>query len=877
MGGWGWLRRRLDVLFRKQSVEDELDDEIRFHIEMEIRRHLAGGLSPEEARRRALVAFGGVERFKEEVRDVRGARVLDDFVQDARVAARSFAKEPAFLAAVLVTLGLGIGGNVAMFGILDASLLRALPYQDPARLVLGRVTYDGEVGNTVSGPDYFDYRAQATSLAGLSAFTPFEAEATVTGRGEAERVLAPYASTDLFQTLGVVPIAGRAFLLEEGEPGGPAVTMLEHGYWARAFASDPGVVGSTLTLDGTPTTIVGVLPAAFRFPTDADVWRPIVRDGAFAGARQFHNFVLVGRLATGVELAAAQAEVDGISARLSELYPDTNRNKGLSLAPLQQALAERHRPTLLLLAASMLLLLLVACANVGGMLLARGSARRQEMAVRASLGAGRVRLLRQLLAEDAVLVTAAGVVGVSAAGWLQRVMLALVSLEGLGGVEPTLSVPAVLVASTIAAGTVALFGALPAAAGARSIASTELRGRGSGGRAAARFRSGLVVAQVALTAVLLTMSGLLARSLIRLYGVETGFDPSSLLTAEVHLPPGKYQDAALRHAFYQELGRRAAELPDVEAVALVSQLPLRDPGNNVRVAPPEQWGRGGVFGRVAYQRMVLPGYFDAMGIPLVAGRDVTADDDRTSTNVMILSESLAEDLFPEGGALGRTLGVDVGGSEPWIAEVVGIVGDVAPETLASGAGFTMYFSYGQRSPASMRLAVRTRGTPASVVPPIRAILHELDPDVPLADASPMEEVVSASVADRRAVMVLLGTFALVALILAAVGLYGVIAYEVARRTREIGVRMALGASVSGVVRSTLRAGLGMVATGVLLGLPATILATRLIRSLLFEIAPGDPLTYAGATAFLGGVTVVACLLPARRAAAIDPAAAFRTD
>lgn len=879
MPGWGWLQRRLAVLFRKRAVEEELDDEIRFHLEMETRRFAAGGLSPEEARRRALVAFGGVERFKEEVRDVRGARMLDDFVQDTRVALRSFVKEPVFLAAVLATLGLGIGGSVAMLGIVDASLLRSLPYVEPDRLVLGRVTYDGVVGNTVSAPDYFDYREQATSFEGLSAFTPFEPQATVTGAGEAERVLAPYVSTDLFETLGVEPLLGRGFLTEEGEPGAPSVAILAHGYWARSFASDPGVVGRTLTLDGTPTTIVGVLPAGFRFPVSGDLWRPLVRGGAFAGARQFHNFVLVGRLEDGMALSAAQAEVDAVSARLGALYPDSNRSKGLNLAPLQQALTERHRLTLLSLSAATLLLLLVACANVGGVLLARGSARRREMAIRASLGAGRARLLRQLLAEDAVLVVAAAVVGVLAAGLLQRGMLQLVSLDGLGTADARLSWPAVGIALLVTAATIALFGALPRVLQTSSVASDELRGRSPGGqgRGASRFRSFLVVAQVAMTAILLTMSGLLTRSLLQLHAVDPGFETERLLTAEVHLPPGKYQDVALRSVFYEELARRISAMPEVEAVGLVNLLPVRDPGNNVRVAQPEQWGEDGVFGRIAYQRMVLPGYFDAMGIPLRAGRDVSADDDRRSASVMVLSESLAEQLFPGQSPLGRTLGVDVGDSEPWLAEVIGVVGDVTPSSLASGAAGAMYFSYGQRSPASMRLAARTREEPGALVAPLRSILRELDPDVPLSAPASMEEVLSRSVADRRAVMVLLGTFALVALVLAAVGLYGVLAYEVSRRTREIGVRMALGASISGVVRGTVKSGLTLVALGVVLGLPASVLTTRSIRGLLFQVGSSDPLTYFVASIFLAAVAVVACLLPARRAAGVDPAVAFRSE
>ncbi|HVS16554.1 MAG TPA: ABC transporter permease [Thermoanaerobaculia bacterium] len=875
----GWVRRRLDVLLRKESMEAELDDELRFHLEMEIRERIAEGASPEEARRDARIAFGGVERTKEEVRDVRGAREIDDWLQDTRIALRSFLKEPAFLVTMLLTLGLGIGGNVAMLGILEASLLRTLPYPDPERLVLGRVTYEGRIGRTVSGPDFYDYRDQATTLSGLAAYTPFELQATWTGSGEAERVLAPYASPDFFATLGVEPFLGRTFSPEEGEPGAAAVALLSHGFWQARFGSAPDALGRTLVLDGTPTTVVGVLPRSFRFDVPGDLWRPMIRGGPFAGARQYHNWMLVGRLAPGASLSQAGAEVDGISARLSELYPASNRDKGLALTPLREAVSARYRPTLILLGVATALLLVIACANVGGVLLARGSGRRSEMAIRSSLGAGRGRLLRQFLAEGALLVVASAALGTALAGWIQVATLRLVSLDDVAGVETGLSLAGIGLAVLAAATTVAVFGALPAALSARSGEASELRRRSgtSGGVAAARFRSGLVVFQVTLTVVLMMMSGLLVRSLLHLYDVETGFDAERLLTAEVHLPPGKYQDVAKRPIFYSRLRELVAEVPGVEAVGLVNMLPVRDPGNNVRVARPAEWGRGGVFGQMAYQRMVLPGYFETMGIPILLGRDVSSGDRRDGSNVMILSEYLAEALFPDQSPLGRELGVDVGADQPWVAEVVGVVGDVAAASLEDGKDVTMYFAYGQRSPASMRLAVRTASDPATVTGTIRHALHGLDPDVPLAAVAPMEEVLAASVSDRRAVMALLGTFATMALLLAAIGLYGVLAHQVSRRTQEIGVRMALGSSVARVVGAVVRSGFLLVAIGLLLGVPASIFAARQLRGLLFEVGPGDPVPYLGAALILGAVGALACLLPARRAACVDPAVVFRTE
>jgi putative ABC transport system permease protein len=805
--------------------------------------------------------------------------VIDDWLQDTRIALRSFLKEPAFLLTVLLTLGLGIGGNVAMLGILDASLLRALPYPESERLVLGRVTYEGNVGRTVSAPDYYDYREQATTLSALAAYTPFELQATWTGSGEAERLRAPYASPNLFATLGVEPFLGRSFRADEGEPGAAPVAMLSHAFWRARFGSDREVLGQTLVLDGSATTVVGVLPPSFRFDVAADVWRPMVRGGPLGGARQFHNWILVGRLAPDTSLSSAQAEVDAVSARLAELYPDSNRDKGLALTPLRDAVSERYRPTLVLLGAAMALLLVIACANVGGVLLARGSGRRSEMAIRSSLGAGRGRHFRQHLAEGLLLVGVSAAIGTALAAWIQVATLRLASLDGVAGVETGLSLPGIGLAVLVAAATVTAFGALPATLGSMSGGTAELRGRSgiAGGLSAARFRSGLVVCQVTLTVVLVMMSGLLVRSLLRLYEVETGFDAERLLTAEVHLPPAKYEDVARRPIFYARLRELIAEIPGVEAVGLVNMLPVRDPGNNVRVGLPAEWGQGGAFGSSAYQRMVLPGYFEAMGIPIFLGRDVSHEDRRDGANVILLSESLAEALFPEQIPLGRELGVDAGTEEPWIAEVVGVVGDVAAASLEEGQDVTMYFAYGQRSPASMRLAVRTAGDPAAVAGPIRDALRSLDSDVALAAVAPMEEVLARSVSDRRAVMALLAAFAAMALVLAAVGLYGVLAHQVARRRHEIGVRMALGSSVSGVVASIVRSGFVLVAIGLLLGLPASIFAMRSIRSLLFEVGPGDPVPYLGAALFLGAVGVVASLLPAQRAARVNPAVVFRAE
>ena len=879
MDWFNGVRRTVAAWFIRAD-ETELDEEIRVHLEMEIEELLRRGHSRRDARRLALASFGRVENVKDEVRDVRRlARALGDVVHDARIALRSLPKRPAFAIAVILTLGIGIGGNVAMLGVLEVSAFRALPFDDPGALVLGRVTYEGRVGRTVSGPDFFDYREQVSSFASLAAITPFPVLVTATGAGTPQRVSAPLISVGFFETLGVEPVLGRTFGLDEGEPGGPDVVVLSHSYWERRFGGDRDVIGTSVNLDGAPHTVVGVAPPGFRFLVEADAWRPIRRDEGWARARQFHNFMLVGRLAAGVEIAAARAEVDVVSSQLADAYPDSNTDKGLALTDLREALNEGYRGQLALLTAAVMLLLIVACANVAGLLVVRGIARRSEMAVRTVMGAGRGRLARQLLTENGLLAVAAAALGAVLAVWLQRGILAFLPMDGMGPVQVGLSPGMAGGAALFAALTVGLFGAAPALKIARSEPAADLRSgtRAAGGRRGGVLQGSMVVFQVAATTVLLVVSGLLWRSFAEVRSVDPGFEPAGLLTAEVSLPAAEYQDMARRAQFYTQLQARTAALPGVTAVGLVNRLPVRDGGGNVRVAPPEDWGAGGVFERIAYQRMVLPGYFDAMGIPLLAGRDVDVTDDRGSPPVMLISRSLAEALYADDDPVGRTLGVDVGTEDPWTAEVVGVVGDVVPSSLESGTDYAMYFSYAQRSPAEMRLAIRTAADIAGTVTGVRDIIGSLDSNVPLTGVSLMDDVLGASVSDRRSVMTVLSAFALVAVLLSSVGLYGLLAYDVSRRFHEIGVRMALGASVSTVASEILRRGLILVGLGLVLAVPLSLVAGRLIQGMLYSVGMSDPTTYASVAVLLAAIASLACLVPARRAARVDPAEAFRAE
>ncbi len=879
MGGWRWMARRLQILLGKEGAEREMDEEIREHIERETELNRSAGMSPEEARRRALVAFGGVELHKEQVRDVRGVRLLDDFIQDARVALRGFLKEPSFTLAVLLTLGLGIGGNVAMFAILQGSLFHALPYPRADRLVVGRVTWNGEIGQTVSGPDYFDYVDRSTSFEALGAFTPFELRGTLTGLGEPERAKTMVASGDYFEALGVRPALGRTFNAEEAVLGGPQVIVISHGLWERRFGSDPAILGRTATFNGTPYTIIGVMPAGFRLMLDTDAWLPMQRGGGWAQARQFHNFVLVGRLAEGVTVARAQEEVDRISASLAETYPDTNRNKGLALTPMREALLEGYRTTLLTLMGAVAVLLLIACGNVAGLLLARGSARQSELAVRAVMGAGRGRLGRQLLTESALLAMGAAVVGLALASWIQRGVLAFVALERLGPVEPELSPAVVGFALALAGFSVLLFGALPAVRTARADPAAGLGSgmRTAGSRAGTRFRSALVVGQVALTAVLLVSAGLLLRSFDELRRVDMGFDPSDLLTASVQVGDAEFPDLPSRVAFFRTLMERIRSIPGVEGAGMIDRIPVRMSGGNVRVDLPERFGMSGVFGQLAYQRSVLPGYFGAMGIPLVAGRDVAWTDDAGTPRAIVLSSALATAIFGSDDPLGRTVGIDAGGDEPVVLEVVGVVGDVVVGHPANGTEYAMYTPYTQRAGTLLGLAVRARGDMGAVSSAVRQALREMDPNVPLAEVGTLEGEVARVLSSNRSIAVVLALFAATALLLAAVGLYGVLAYQVARRQHEIGIRIALGARLGTVVSSVVWGGVRLVALGLVLGIPLAWWASRLVREMLYGVEISDATTYGAVAFFLAAVATAACLVPGLRAARVDPVEAFRRE
>ncbi|UCC84855.1 MAG: ABC transporter permease [Gemmatimonadota bacterium] len=796
--------------------------------------------------------------------------------QDIRYGARALLRSPGFTVVVVLILAVGIGANVAMFSIMEMTMIRPLPYPEPERLVLGRATFDGNVNQTASAPDYWDYRDFSTSFEYLAAFWGFTRSHTITGGDRPERVSGIIASIDLFPALGVDPAPGRHFLSDEATANGPPVVIISRRYWMRRYGGSADAVGSTLVLDGLQYEIVGVMPAGFSFYfNEVDVWRPMRPDSDFIGARRFHNWTMLGRLKPDVSIEEAQAEVDVISAQLEAEYPDSNRGKALLLTPLQGAVVEGYRQNLLLVMGAVALVLLIACGNVAGLLLARGSTRRSELSVRSALGASGGRLARLLVTESLVMALAGGVLGTMIAVWLQGAFLQLLSIEP-EAVGAGLPISVLLFALAVSLVTGLLFGVAPAIRASRDDLWADLKaGVRTTDAGGTRFRSGLVVAQVAVSVVLLVGAGLLIRSFERVTSIDPGFDTRSLLTAEIRLPGTDYSEVERRVQFYQGLGENVRAIPGVEDVALASQLPFRDPGNNIYVWAADNPPLDPADVLSAYTRTVYPGYFEAMGIPLLAGRGFDETDDAGVSPVMIISKAMADTLFPGQDPVGRQVIVDFGRAVS--IEVVGVVGNIKMSTLLGSRLMAFYISYLQQPMFTMRVAVRTAVRPETVTGALREAVWSLDRNIPVADVATMDGLVSRTLATRRVRTVALIVFSGVAVLLATVGLYGVLAYYVTRRFHEIGIRVALGAAGSDIVELVLKRGIVLVAVGLVFGLLGALGVTRLIEELLYQVEPTDPLTFVLVSVFFVLVAVAACLLPAWRAIRVDPLIALQAE
>jgi putative ABC transport system permease protein len=873
------LRLGLRALFHKAEMERELDEELRFHLEKEVEQNLGRGMNAEEARFAALRSFGGVEQVKEASRDVRGVRFVEELWQDLRFGARMLLKQPGFTLIAVLTLALGIGANTAIFSVVNALLLRPLPFPDAERLVwVEEVSKQTNTSQAAWGGHFLAWQEQSQTLAGIAQIDG--ATWPLTGAGEPERVEVGRIPASFLPMLGVQPlIPGRNFSAVEDSPGDARVAILSHSLWQRRFGGAQDIVGRIVTLNDANFTVIGVLPANFRFFYRYDVWVPLALDpqAELTGEKRSYQST-VALLKPGVSLEQAQMELDTLLQRYEMTRPEgrTRIESRTRLVPLQEHfLGERRRPLLVLLGA-VALVLLIACANVANLLLARAVKRQKELAIRAALGAGRLRLVRQMLTECLLLAVTGGAAGLLLAAWLTGLLGSLNSTNTFGelGRVAAITIDWRVLGFTLLISLVTglLCGLLPALQLSRPDLSGALKegGRGSGFHSRG-LRSALMVSEVALAIVLLIGAGLLIRSFVKLLDVDPGYRAENLLTARLALPP-RYRDNPQRVQFYEQVLQRLAALPGVTSVGATSHLPLTgyNMGSTLRVEgrspQPGEQEPGAPVARVS------PDYFRTMGISLRAGRLFNNGDTESAPSVALLSETLARKLFPSDDPLGKRLAV--GGLN---ATVIGVVSDIRYTGLDGEVEQAVYLSYRQLPRAGMALVLRSAMEPSSLAPALRKVLQEIDPALPIYDVMTMNERLSNSVAARRFNLLLLGGFAGLALLLAGVGVYGVISYVVTGRTHEVGIRMALGAQSADVLGLFIKQGMALVLLGVGVGLLAAFALTRLMESLLFGLTATDPLTFAAVAILLTAVAFVACYLPARRAVKVDPIIALRYE
>ncbi len=854
------LRLRLRSIFFRRDVERELSEELQFHA---VQGRLAGA-----------------EQIKEECRDARGITLLEHLVRDLRFSLRLFRRNPGFTTLAIVTLALGIGSTTAIFGVIDGVLLRPLPFPESDRLV--RV-WEGKVGhgpmrNVVNGWNFLEWQARSRSFEAMAAVTG--ATYNITGEGEPVSVPGAQVSADFFPILRVQPALGRWFRPEECQPGRTDTVILSYGLWQSRYGSDPAILGKKIQLGGTPATIVGVMPDGFTFVTTRrDLWAPlpIVRDNNFKSGR---FLTTVARLKPGVTVKSAAAEMIDIGAQMAKDRPDYDAGWTVEVLPVLDDLTENVRRPLFIMLGAVGCLLLIACANVANLLLMRGSERTREMAVRASLGAGRGQILRQLLTEGLMLAAFACVTGIALArGGLEALRILLSMSSFLPRLESIhLDARVLLFAVGVSALTSVLFGLFPAVRVARVELHDALK---QGSRTASgghrKFRSAFVTAQVALALVLLTGAGLLGRSFARLVDVNPGFNTSRLLTMNFLTSPARFTDNTKRADYVLEVVRAVAALPGVEAAGTVHMRPL------------EEMVSGSCYGRVGRpdpnkdiahaessdMLVVSPGYLRAMGIPLMAGRDFSAQDRRSSPSVVMVTQSFASKVFPGENPIGRQLNICWPVANP--VEIVGVTGDIRQRSLEKAPRHTILIAAAQAPPFFNTLLVRTSGDPAGVSRGVQDAVHRVNPDQALFSVRTMEEVFARNVAQPRFQSILLAVFAGIALALAGIGVYGVLAYSVTQRTREIGIRVVLGATRSDVLQLVLHEGALLAGAGLVVGLAGSIALSGLLRDLLFEIAPSDPPTLISVAALLGFIAIVASVIPARRAAQIAPVVTLREE
>jgi putative ABC transport system permease protein len=886
------IRKRWRALFHREEMERELDAELRFHLERDVQENLQSGMDPEEARYAALRAFGGMDQSREASRDARRVRVLEELLQDLRYSARVLLKHRSFTAIAVVTLALGIGANTAIFSVMNATLLRPLPYHNSDQIVMVWGTnpagfgWRGKTG--FSAPSFLDYQQQNQVFERMATFNGVDF--TLAGADNAERLRSGMVTSEFFDLLAVQPVLGRKFLADEFQAGRNHVTVLSHGLWQRRYGSDRNIVGQNIYLDAAPYTVIGVLPEGFDFTIPGyfesrGLWVPTVLPQDNSNSERGHKYLnVIARLKPAVAISQADQDMRVITQRLASEYPGTMAKFGVKLTPLNEQVVGDIRSPVLLLFGAVGFVLLIACANVANLQLARASTRQKEIAIRKALGASRGRLFRQLLTESVLLSLVAGAVSLLFAFGGIRLLTRLDPAKLLQGINVTVNFAVLAYCMILSLVTGILSGLAPALQYARVQQGESLKD--SGGNSAAneggvRLRRLITVSEVALSMILLIGAGLLIRSFIGLLKVDPGFESKNILTARVYLPKYSYPDAVKQSEFYRQAIERIKNLPGVVAVGATGGLP---PSMGSHTSSFSIEGRGPIEDSdqslAVEDGLASADYFKALRIPVIAGRAFADTDDRSAIPVALINQSFAHRFFSGQDPIGQHLRFE--STSPWIT-IVGVVGDVRGFGLDKAAKSEIYLPYQQQSflpynpLPQMYLVVRTSGDPNAIAPLALAAVKDIDKDLPSPQVRTMETLLAASLAERRSNMTLLGVFAIIALILTGVGIYGVISYSVTQRTQEIGIRMALGAQSRDVITLVMRNGMRLVLVGIAIGLAGALVLTRWMAALLFGISTTDSTTFLLTALLLAGIALLACWLPARRATKVDPLIALKYE
>ena len=880
------LMPRLDSLRRnllqRDRVDRDLSEELEAYLEMLVEVKVAEGLKPREARRAALIELGGVDQVKERVREVRVGYFLGTVWQDLRYGVRTLLKSPAFTIVAVLSLALGIGANTAIFSVVNGILLRPLPYPESERMVAvwhtpPQESFPGTTRFSVSPGNYLDWKEQSRAFERMAIYQ--YAGLSLSGGGDPVPVTGASVSSDFFSVLGIEVERGRAFSTEEEQQGREQVVILSHGLWQRAFGANPNLIGQTVTLNSRSFTVVGIMPAGFEFPAEAELWVPLAWDAAERQTRAIHDYLVVARLKRDASLAQAQAEMSTISSRLEQQYPEANKGWGAVVIPLKEDMVGDVRPALLVLFSAVGFVLLIACANVANLMLARGANRKKEIALRIALGATRGRIVRQLLCESVLLSVVGGLLGLLLAGWGGQLLVRLSagSLPNSGEVGMDSWALGFTLLVSLVAGVLA--GVAPAMQFSKNELSETLKqgsGRGGGSSVKQRTRKVLVVCEVAMSLVLLVGAGLMIRSFWKLQSVDPGFDTSNALTLSVGLSPVRYAEPQQQLAFHDRVLEQIKAQPGVVAVGSTTTIPLTGGGSRQpftiegRPAPPvsEQ--------PLAQTRYVSPDYFRAIGIPIRQGRAFEDRDRDGAPQVVIISEAMARRFWPGQNPLGQRLTASFH-EQQGPREVVGVVGDVKSRGLDDDAAATMYLPFRQAPRPWITFVARTASDPQGFVQPVSRVVYAVDKEQALSSVRTMDQVLTESLSGRRFNMTLLMTFAGLALALAAVGVYGVMNYSVMLRRRELGIRIALGARGLDVLRLVLGQGLALTLIGVGVGMAGAYALTRLMSSLLYGVTATDFVTFGSVSGVLILVGLLASFLPARRATKVDPMIALRSE